>query len=109
MDLLLGSATPEAQAQIQAEYGTIDKLQAQAREINEIRPATNYPPTENEVYMAMVISRPEQQLIAEQKMDIGGRTVEKGQAYTLGAQRSEAVVKLQRVGNDWKFAGKMSQ
>ena len=107
MDLLLGSATPEAQVQIQAEYGTIDKLQAQAREIVEVRPAANYPPTENEVYMAMVINRPEQQLIAEQKMDIGGRTVEKGQAYTLGAQSGEAIMKLQRVGNDWKFAGKV--
>jgi hypothetical protein len=109
----MNSATPEAQAVIQQEYGPsnnpAEQLQNQARDIVAVRPAQNYPPTENEVYMAMVTNRPEQQLIAEQKMDIGGRTVEKGQAYTLGAQSGETIVKLQRVGNDWRFAGKVGK
>ena len=113
LDLLLNSATPEAQVTLQQEYGPssnpTEQLQRQARDIVEVRPSQNYPPTENEVYMSMVINRPEQQLIAEQKMDIGGWTVEKGQPYTIGAQNSETIVKLQRVGNDWKFGGKIGK
>lgn len=106
MDLLLASATPEAQAQIQQEYGSIEKMRAQASEITEIRPALNHAATENEVYMTMVINKPAQQGIAPEKMEIGGQTVGKGQPYSVGAQVLEAVVKLQRVGNEWKFAGK---
>jgi hypothetical protein len=109
LDLLLSSATPEAQAQIQQEYGSPEKLKAQASEIAEIRPSPNHPPTENEVYMSMVMHRPAQQVTAEETIDIGGRTIEKGQPYTVGAQVSETLVKLQRVGNEWKFAGKAAK
>jgi hypothetical protein len=114
MDLLLNSATPEAQAQIQQEFGLAhspnEKLKAQATEILEIRPSTKHPPTENEVYMSMLVQKPAQQVIAEETMDVGGgRTIEKGQPYTMSAQLSEAVVKLQRVGNEWKFAGKIGK
>jgi hypothetical protein len=107
LDLLLSSATPEAQAQIQQEYaGSAEKVKAQASEIVEIKPSPNHPPTENEVYMSMVVQKPEQQIVAAEPINIGGRTIEKGQPYTLGAQVSETLVKLQRVGNEWKFAGK---
>jgi hypothetical protein len=106
MDLLLNSATPEAQAQIQQEYGSAEKLKAQASEIVQIKPSANHPPTENEVYVSMVIHKPAQQIVAEEPIDIGGRTIEKGQAYTVPAQVSETLVKVQRVGNEWKFAGK---
>jgi len=109
MDLLLSSATPEAQAQIQQEYGSTEKLKAQASEIVEIKPSANHPPTENEVYMSMVIHKPAQQIVAEEPVDIGGRTIEKGQAYTVAPQVTEALVKVQRVGNEWKFAGKFGR
>jgi len=109
MDVLLNSSTPEAQAQIQQEYGSAEKLKAQASEIVELKPSANHPPTGDEVYMSMVIHKPAQQIVAEESVDIGGRTIEKGQSYTLGPQVSEALVKLQRVGNEWKFAGKVGK
>lgn len=113
LDLLLTSATPEAQAQIQQEYGVVnnpaEKLKADAAGIVEVKPSAIYPPTENEAYISMVINKPAQQVIAEEPIQIGGRTVERGQAYTVGAQVSESVLKLQKVGNEWKFAGKVGK
>jgi hypothetical protein len=111
LDLLLSSGTPEAQAQIQQEFGAVnspaEKMKVQASEITEVRPSAIFPSNENEAYFSMVINKPTQQVIAEETMQIGGRTIEKGQPYTLGAQVSESVVKLQKIGNEWKFAGKV--
>jgi hypothetical protein len=113
LDLLLNSATPEGQAQIQQEYGVAhnpnEKLKAQAGEIVEVRPSTAFPSTENETYLTMVINKPAQQAVAEETMQIGGKTFERGQPYTIGAQVLESVVKLQKVGSEWKFAGKVAK
>ncbi len=109
MDVVLSSATSDAQAQIQQEYGSMEKLKAQASEIAEIKPSPNHPGNENEVFLNMVIHKPGQQVIAEETIQVGGQTIEKGQPYTIGPQVSETLVKLQRVGNEWKFAGKFGK
>lgn len=111
MDLLLGAATPEAQQELQRGFAStsnsVERIQAEAAKIVEVRPSALYPSNDREAYMTMVIDEPAKQLVLEENAQVGNQALAAGTPYTQAAQKIETTVKLQKVGNDWRYAGRV--
>ena len=106
MDLLMNTATPEGQTELQRRYvNNADSLRAEAKKVLEVRPSTTHPPTENEVYLTVTTEDPAQQVTVKDAEAAAKAGLPVGSQYTLGAQRRETTVKLQRIGNNWQYAG----
>jgi hypothetical protein len=108
LDLLLQSATSEGQAELQrglASSNAVETMQSEATKVVEVRPSATYPSNEEEAYMTMIIEEPARQMVMEDNAQIGNQAIPAGSVYTVGAQRIEKTVKLQKVGNEWRYAG----
>ena len=107
MDVVLNTATPEGQIQLQQVYGSstnpVEKLQADGGKVVEVRPSTAFPSNENEVYMSIVMQDTPQQITNPQSPETAQaqpRVRRPGRAM-----RREQTVKLEKVGNDWRYSG----
>ena len=103
-ETLLSAMTPEAQADLRQKIATgtatVDTLKAEAQMVAGVRPSPNHPPTENEAYFVMdFVAAP----LA------GTAPGQPAQPSNPIQGQNAQVVRFQKVGNQWLYAGRVGQ
>ena len=104
VEAMMSGMTPEAQAEVRQRIAlgkvTPENLKLEAASIAGFRPSPNHPSTENETYLVMDVAAAPQSATA---------TAADSPQNNIPAQTHQQVVRFQKIGNQWLYAGKLAQ